>query len=511
MSKRSVRDKRIFETYAECGKIRQTANKLGHSVNTVRKVLRGQSAPRRPPNTAGPRPSKLDPYRAIIRRLVLEDDLTVVLVLEELRELGYEGGYSILKNYIREFRPNTKRRPTTQLAHKPGEEVQMDWSPYNVWLASSRVIVHGFSMVFPFSRWMFLRFALDEQLEQLMALHEEAFSEIGGVPAQCSYDNMTTVGRHSGPAEVWLNPRFVSFAEQHGFAIKLIDPGKPNQHAHVERHFSYVENNCLKRRRFRFEDLVDLNRHAQWWCNEVANVRIHGTTRQRPIDLLERERLYMQPLLHQRPAIFRKLDRSVGQDFCVQVDNKRYSVHPRHIDRKAEVHLYSDHLEIYISGRLEGSHPLATEYGERSILPEHEEAFKRSFPSRLVLEQAFLRLGETAKTYYEGLKASRGRGAGYHIQRILKLADRYGAESVCGAMTHSARYGNYSADAVARVLAGRPLKYLASNSAETLMASPERARQWLRGVDVEERHLSDFDSLVEQFAPTPTEDKEDDG
>lgn len=237
-SERNKRDRRILEVYAECGQIRQTAQRTKHSVNTVRKVLRGKSGPRRSPKSVPTRPGKLDPYRAIVRRLVLQDKLSVVLVLEEIRGLGYDGGYSILKDFVRQFRPRPNRKPTTLLEHKPGAEAQMDWSPYRVWLGGIETVVHGFSMVLPFSRFMVVRFALDETLETLVALHETAFAIIGAVAALLSYDNMTTVGRHIGPGEVWINPRFAAYAEQVGFDIKIIAPGKPNQHASVERPFS---------------------------------------------------------------------------------------------------------------------------------------------------------------------------------------------------------------------------------------------------------------------------------
>ena len=290
--RRKRRDARIREVFAECGTIRETARRLGHSVNTVRKVLRGESRDRRPPARREPRPSKLDPYRATIRRLVLDDQLSAVLVLEEIRELGYPGGYSILKDYVRQLRPTPPNKPpTTVLERPPGKDGQVDWSPYRVRIGGVEFVVHAFSLVLPFSRYMVVRFALDETLETLVALHEEAFAGIGAVPGLMTYDNMTTVGRHIGPGEVWLNPRFVAYAEPYGFDIHLIDPGKPNQHASVERPFHYVEHNCLKRRRSRFEDLLDLNRHAKWWCDEVANVRIHGTTRQRLVDLLERNEI----------------------------------------------------------------------------------------------------------------------------------------------------------------------------------------------------------------------------
>jgi transposase len=504
---RAKRDRRILEVYAQCGKIRQTALRTGHSVNTVRKVLRGESRPRRSPRKFAKRPSKLDPYRAVIRRLVLEDKLTAVLVLEEIQALGYDGGYSILKDFIRSFRPQPSRLPTTYLEHKPGAEAQMDWSPYRVWLADVECVVHAFSMVLPFSRFMVVRFALDETLETLVALHEEAFAIIGAIVPLLSYDNMTTVGRHVGPGEVWINPRFKAYADGCGFDIRIIAPGKPNQHASVERPFGYIENNCLRRRRFRFDDLADLNRHAEWWCNEVANVRIHGTTRQRPIDLLKRERLYLKPLPAQRCESYRAVERTVWRDFCVRVDNSWYSVHPRHIGKNATVHIYTDRLEVFIDDTLEAVHVRSAEPHKHHVLPEHEDAFKQRTPSRLLLRQAFVRLGEVAQGYYEGLKAQRGRGAGHHIQRILKLADRYGADIVCGAMAHSARYGNYSADAVVRVISGRAMPG-SKQSSTPASTPPERIQEWIQGIDVERRDLSDFDAIVDRFGEP--DDPEDD-
>lgn len=507
---RKRRDARIRAEFARCGKIRETAKRLGHSVNTVRKVLRGRSGPPRPPAARPPRPGKLDPYKPLVRRLVLEDKLTAVLILEELRDMGFDGGYSIVKDFVRTVRPSPATRVTTVLDHPPGKEGQMDWSPYPVWLGGVRTVVHGFSLVLPFSRWMYLRFALDEQLETLMALHDGAFDTLGAVAALMTYDNMTTVGRHAGPDpdDVWINPRFAEYAQHYDFEVHLIDPGRPNQHASVERPFDYVENNCLRRRRFRFEDLADLNRHATWWCDEIANVRIHGTTRQRPVDRLELERPYLRPLPDHRAEVYREYERDVGRDFCVRFDNSRYSVHPRHVARRAAVRVYPARLEIWIDGRLEAAHERAVEPHQRRVLPEHEEAFKRCTPSRLLLEQAFLRLGDGAKAYHEGLRSQRGRGAGYHIQRILKLADRYGASVVAGAMAHAARYGNYSADAVGRVIAGRALPAVPA-VANDAAQPPDRVRRWLEGIDVEQRELSDFDAIVERLGAPGREDGDD--
>ena len=320
---------RILKSFAVEGAIKATARKLHVSVNTVRKVLKGQALGRAVVANPAPRPSKLDPYRAVIQRLVLEEHLTGVLVFEEIKRLGFDGGHSILEEYIRQIRPDKQREPTTEVEHVAGKEGQVDWSAYGVELGGEQTVAHGFSLVLPWSRYMVLDFMLDEQLETLLTLHDLAFDDIKAIPHVMTYDNMTTVGRHVGPGEVWINPRFEAYMKDRGFSVRLIAPGKPNQHASVERPFHYVENNCLRRRGFRFESLEDLRQHARWWCANVANVRIHGTTRERPVDRLQRERPLMLPLPSARAETCETIARKVGRDWCVRISNSRYSVPPR--------------------------------------------------------------------------------------------------------------------------------------------------------------------------------------
>ncbi len=501
---------RILAVYKETGSIKATVRKLKVSIHTVRKVLRAGNQPPAPSAMRKPakRPSHLDPYKPVISRLVVDDKLSAVLVLEEVRKLGYLGGYSILKAYVRQVRPAPRVKVTTVLEHPPGAEGQVDWSPYRVDLGGVETIVHAFSLVLPFSRWMFVRFALDETLETVIVMHEQAFELLDGTAVTMTYDNMMTVGRHIGPNEIWLNPRFEHYAKETGFAIDLIDPGKPNQHAPVERPFHYVEHNCLKRRRFSFADMEDLNAHAKWWCDEVANVRCHGTTRERPVDRLVRERPFLQALPSKRAATYRLLSRTVGSDFCVAVETNRYSVPPRCVGQEASLHLFAERVEVLVAGETVAVHVLSTGRYQRQVLPEHEEAFRRAGPSARLLESAFVRLGRPAKDFYDGLRLQRGRGAGYHLQRILKMVDRHGAAVVLGAMAHAARYGNYSAEAVFRVIAGRHMQAQRATQGELpLPEPPERVRRWLEGLDVEQRDLADYDRLIDAHDPDDPDDQ----
>lgn len=204
--------KKIKPTFKQTGSIRKTSKILGISRNTVRTELRGNSSASVP--ASKPRlPSKLDPFKAKIQYLVKEKDLSGVRTLEEIQELGYTGGYSILKDYIRTFRPKKIRGPTTPIDHQVGYEGQMDWSPHRVILGGREETTHTGSIVLCFSRWLHLQFFTDEKIESVIRLHEEAFERMGGVPETMTYDNMTTVGMHVGPNKVWINPTFKAFGE----------------------------------------------------------------------------------------------------------------------------------------------------------------------------------------------------------------------------------------------------------------------------------------------------------
>lgn len=496
--RRALRRDLVLSTFRSTGSIKATAKQLHISRRIVRRIIRDPHAPCAPA-ARPPVKSKLDPFKAVIHRLVLEDHLTATLVLDEIRALGYTGGYSILKRFVASIRPKAKAKITTRIDHPPGDPAQVDWSPHTVELEGEQRIVHCFSLVLPFSRYMVVRYALDEKLETLVAMHEEAFSEIGAVPAVVTYDNMTTVGRHVGPGEVWLNPRFEAYAKAQGFDIHLISPGKPNQHASVERPFHYIENNFLRRERSKFADLADLNERARRWLAEVANVRVHGSTRERPVDRLRRERPFLKPLPSTRHEPFRTLARQVGTDFCVAIDTHRYSVSPRYAGQPATVRLFDDRLEIVVDGQTVAAHQRSDVRHGRSVLPEHAAEFMRWTPSRLLLEQAFLRLGEAAHDYYQGLKAQRGQGAGHHLQRLLKLADRHGAPLVTAAMRHAAQYGNFSSDAVNSVIIGRQMPR--ARDATPVSAPPEQVRRWLEGLDVEASDLALYDRMVDDAAP----------
>jgi transposase len=493
MSKLSDRDKqKIRRVFQSTGSIRQTARLVRVSRNAVRRALRPRAGGGA--KAAAPaRASKLAPYRAKIGYLVREEKMSAAVVLRMIQALGYQGGYSILKDYARRIRPPRGKGITTVLDHPPGHEIQMDWSPHRVILGGKEQVVHTGSIILCFSRWLYVRFFTDETLESVIALHEGAFRELGAIPAVATYDNMTTVGFHRADG-VWINPAFQAFADAYGFKVAINRPGAKDLHGVVERHFSYIEGNCLARKEY--ADLEELNRWGDRWRREIANVRVHGTLRERPVDRLERERPFLRALPGRVDAASgREITRLANRDFCVAVDTNRYSVSPDHVGKEVRVRLYAEHLEIWADGGLDCRHAYCAGRHERQVLPEHEQAYRKLTGQAALLEKAFLRLGETAKSYYEGLKRERGGAAGYHLQQILKMADRHGSDVVAGALAYAQRYGAFSADAVQRVVLGKAPRRrgLPLPPAEEV---PERVRQWLRACAVENQGLLSYDRLI---------------
>jgi hypothetical protein len=216
--------------------------------------------------------------------------------------------------------------------------------------------------------------------------------------------------------------------------------------------------------------------------------------RERPVDRLQRERPFLQPLPQsQADAFYREVDRQIHRDFCVAIDTNRYSASPHLIGLDAKVRLYKDHLEIWVNSKLDCRHMYVKGRLERQVLPEHEKAYKEITGQHQLLKDAFLRLGPQAQTYYEGLRRERGGAAGYHLQRILQLADRCGSDVIAGALAHAMRYGAYSAEAILRITRGKPLKVNRQTPAQIV---PEDIRNWLRSCAVENQDPQFYDHLI---------------
>jgi transposase len=335
--------------------VRAIAKRLGLSRNTVRKYLREPRVP-----VYGPRsrsPSKLAPFEAWLTERTQEDGVwNSVRLHRELRERGYVGGKTILKDYLRPLRPPKTPNVVVRYEVPPGVEAQVDFGVFAFEdERGRRKSVLAFVMVLSFSRALYVEFVQQQDLSTLLRCHLHAFEAFGGVPQRVLYDNMKTVVLERDAERVVFHPRLLDFALLAGFTPKACRPYRAQSKGRVERSIKYLRDSFWP---VNFTDLVDLNRQVGAWVAGVANVRDHGTLKRRPIDLLAEERSHLLPL--KATSAFAGLlaeERKVGRDAFVAFEGSRYAVPWRFAGRHVSVAATEAHVEIRDGRDLVVVHP----------------------------------------------------------------------------------------------------------------------------------------------------------
>lgn len=296
------REKRVLlRHYLEEGMSKAAiARKLGISRRTVHHWIETDQLDRElddEPVVYGPRkpmPSKLDSYKPLIdARLKEYPELTAVRLHEEVKAAGYKGSYNQVKRYVRKVRPRPPEEPVVRFETPPGHQGQVDFAEFRLPWGKR----HALLVVLGYSRLKWLQFFERQTMRVVMRGLEDAFAYFGGVPSELLFDQMKAVviedGRDEGERLV-ENPEFLRFSRHWGFRIRACRPYRAKTKGKVERPIRYLRQSFFYGRTFTSDE--DLNAQALHWLETVANVRIHGTLKERPADRFERERDLLHPL-----------------------------------------------------------------------------------------------------------------------------------------------------------------------------------------------------------------------
>jgi transposase len=432
--------------------IAQTAGLLGVDERTVAKW---SVTTHYHPRQSARRSSKLDPFRGEIVRLLHQHPYTAQQILQRLRESGYTGGYSILKELVGVLRPPTTTAYLT-LQFLPGQCAQVDWgSAHGLTVGSTRRRLSFFLMVLAYSRRLYVEFTLAQSMEHFLGCHQNAFTYFGGVTAEVMVDNCkTAVLSHplGGPAT--LHPRYLDMAQHYGFSIRPCAPHQPQQKGRVESAVAYVKKNFLAG--LEPSSLDAVNHAARLWLEQVANIRRHAETHQTPMELFVEEVPKLRPLnLQPYPAAVVHSTRANSR--CrVSFDSNRYTVPPRFADKPLLLKAYPDRLIIYHQDQLIAEHRRSYERHQDLEKPEHIEellAQRRAGRQQQWLVK-FMALSPQAETYHRHL-ADKRVNPHHHVQKILALVECYGADKVARALEDALAYHAFSAEYIANLLAQR--------------------------------------------------------
>lgn len=430
----------------------QTARALGLDIRTVAKWANAeQFAPR-----AGVvRVGKLDAFKGQIVRWLDAHPYSAQQIFQRLREAGYEGGRTIVKDYVQRIRPR-HQQAFLKLNFAPGETAQVDWGEFgSIGVGSTRRRLSFFLMVLCYSRRMYLEFTVSQTSEFFLSCHENAFAAFGGVPSEIMIDNLKSavLQRLVGVAPVF-NPKYLDFSRHWGFEIKPCNVRSGNEKGRVENGVGYVKKNFLAG--LELPDFAALQPAATLWMDTVANVRMHESTHQRPVEQFEEERAHLKRL---NPAGFDlarvKTVRATKQ-FRVPLDSNHYSVPARYAGQRLTLKAYADRVCIYDHDQLVVRHPRSMDRHHDIEDPEHERQLlvqrKSAREQRLVMQ--FLAISARAQAYREGLEAKHVN-ARVHLRKILALVDLHGKEAVARALDDGLELQAFSAEYVAHILSAR--------------------------------------------------------
>ena len=240
-----------------------------------------------------PMPSKLDPYKALIEtRLQAYPKLSAVRLYEEAKAAGYPGSYTQVKRYVRKVRPAPPPDPVVRFETPPGKQAQVDFAEFRMpW-----GIRYALLVVLGWSRFSWIRFFPGQTMRTVFDGLEQAFRAFGGVPEELLFDQMKaviTADRREQDGQLVENAEFQRFAQHWGFRTRACRPYRAKTKGKVERPIRYLRENFVYGREFISDS--DLDEQLQRWLDTVANVRIHSTTKEKPVERLVREHASLGP------------------------------------------------------------------------------------------------------------------------------------------------------------------------------------------------------------------------
>jgi transposase len=452
----------IVTTHQSGKSIHALTKEFKISRNTVRKILRNNETRRNDGHCVvvpkkNFKPSILDPFMPEIEKLLAAyPDITGQRMFESLREAGYTGGITILRERLAKLRSHPKKEPVIRFETEPGEQGQMDWSPYTInFRQGGRTDVQCFSYMLGYSRRHYIDFTPNRQFFTLIRRHQDAFEYFGGVPEHCLYDGEKTILLRWEAGCPVFNPAFIAFITHYRCRPVACRPRRPQTKGKVEAPFKYIENNFLNARTF--DDLEDLRAQSRWWLANCSDVHRHRTTGFTPIDLFTKEeQSALQPLPNHPYDSAEVALRVCRSDGVVEFDGNFYSVPVNYVGDILSVRATEDEVTVYSPDiqQIASHERLEKSRGKVMEAPEHGRKGKKLHGLESVID-TFLALGESAQAFLVGLKEKHPTRCGYHARMILNMKERFHCLDIEKALTHALSYYAFDADAVKRILTAR--------------------------------------------------------
>lgn len=410
--------------------IRKIAALRGVSRNAVRRALRSKAAP------TGKRQRekhmKLTPFLGMIDAW-LKDPVTslwsAARIFDEVQERGYDGGVTVLREYVSEKRPKPMPVAETRFYVKPGQQMQVDWAEMGEMTIDGVVQkVYAFVAILAWSRKLFAYFTTDMELLTWIDCHQRAFAFFGGVPQEVLIDNLKTgVISRAGKTIRW-QPKYEEFLVAMGVRPLAHFPRRPKTKGRVERIVRFVRERFFVGRQL--HDLESFNNDAHSWLRKRANTRIHRITREKPCDRFEIEAQALRPICAY--DVFLEEARRSDAYALVSYKGARYSLPAQYARRPVTLQSRPQHLDFLVDGEIVATHQRAAK--NVRLVQAHEHLPPRPEPRHERFHQigcnVIERFGELGERYVAAVEQRAPQMPLAILREVLERESEYDAALV---------------------------------------------------------------------------------
>ncbi len=440
--------------FAERWRVNTIALQLGVHHSTVSRVLSQAGVPKaRRANQA----SILDPYTPmIIETLEQYPTLSAARLYAMAQERGFGGSSGHFRAYVAQLRPRKRPEAFLRLNVLPAEQCQVDWAHFQyIKIGRAKRPLMAFVMVMSWSRKIFLRFYLNQKLDNFIRGHVEAFERFQGVARIILYDNLKAAVLERRGQAIRFHPTMLDLAAQYRFEPRPVAVARGNEKGRVERAIRYIRSSFFAGRRWR--DLDDLNAQADLWCKQISGER---RCPQEP-DLTVNQAFELeQPKLIALPDnpfnTDERLAVRVGKTPYARYDLNDYSLPPKHVRCTLTVVASLTQVRLFDAEQCVAQHPRCFGKGEQIEDPQHIEQliiYKQQGRHHSSYDRLAMALPEA--TPMIELAAGQALPLSPLVSALLKLLDRYGVSEMQHAIHEAMSKELPNASAVEQVLARR--------------------------------------------------------
>ena len=279
---------------------------------------------------------------------------------ELVKQKGVDVSLRTVERSVRPWREELRqsRQATVRYETRPGKQLQADFGELWVPIGGVRTKVHLCVLTLGYSRRQVIRVYRHQRQRNWLQALEEAFRFWGGIPEEVLVDNAKALITINNPktGELVVNPIFAAFARHWGFTVKACWPSRPQTKGKDERGVGYVKRSGFAGHFF--DTWGQMDGHLEWWNREIADLRIHGTTGERPLDRFLREEAAALMALDGKPSFLaeQEFSRRVAKDCCVQVEGNWYSVPAALVGQNVTVRIRDQQVVIRQAGRIVARH-----------------------------------------------------------------------------------------------------------------------------------------------------------